>query len=82
MKKYYEENIKFDTAKFTSGFYAVVLLIGGEFGLWLNSDIKDTKTTLSLFIGIVIILGGLVYLFYLNGRIKSDILKLKDYEFD
>lgn len=80
MKKYLEENIKFDIAKFTSGFYATVLLIGAQFGLWLNSDLKNTKVLLSIFVGLILILAAIAYLFHLNGRIKSNIEKLKDYE--
>lgn len=80
MKKFLEENIKFDTAKFTSGFYATVLLIGGEIGLLLNGNLKESKILLASFFGFLIVVGAIIYLLFLNQRIKNNINKLKEYE--
>lgn len=80
MKKYLEEQIKFDISKFTSGFYATVLLIGGEIGLLLNGNLKESKILLASLMGFVFTLVIIIYLIYLNERIKSNINKLKNYE--
>lgn len=80
MKKYLEENIKFNTARFTSGIYALILLIGGEIGLFINGNIENKRVLLSIFFGIIIILTSAIFLLNLQNRIKEDINKLKDYE--
>ncbi|TAF74053.1 MAG: hypothetical protein EAZ53_10680 [Bacteroidetes bacterium] len=80
MKKYLEENIKFNTARFTSIFQATVLLIGAEIGLILNGNLKDNKILLTVFAGIILIMFVILYLLNLQNNIKEDILKLKSHE--
>ena len=80
MKNYYEENIKFNTARFTSGFYATIILIGGELGLLINGDFNSKRILLAIFSGLFIIMGAITYRLNLQNSIKEDILKIKNYD--
>ncbi|MDX2190718.1 MAG: hypothetical protein SFY32_12725 [Bacteroidota bacterium] len=81
MKKYLEENIKFNSLKFTSGFYATLLLLGGIFGMIINFNVLQfKKITLLIFGGGVLAIGAIIYLILLQNRIKEDINKFKKYE--
>lgn len=77
MKKFLEENIKFDTAVFTSGFYATLLLIGGEIGLFINGNLEDKRVIISLIAGIILMIGSIIALIIMYASIKNDIKKLR-----
>lgn len=77
MKKFLEENIKFDTDVFTSGFYATLLLIGGEIGLFINGNLEDKRVIISLIAGIILMIGSIIALIIMYASIKNDIKKLR-----
>lgn len=80
MKKYLEENIKFNTARFTSGVNALILLIAGEVGLLVHGDLNNKKILLTIFLGIVVGLLITIILLIVQNNIKEDIDKIKNYE--